>query len=86
MRSSRLRSFGKIWGLFWTAAFLLAALPGEADALYRFDGLYGPSGKGSQWMVVTTTTDTAGAPAVTPMDTQANFVDRRDSVYLTNGN
>jgi hypothetical protein len=56
-----------------------------AEALYRFDDLFGPSGKGAQWMAVTGDLDTGGSPTAAPMDTTANFVNVRDSVLLMNG-
>jgi hypothetical protein len=71
----------KIWG----AILLAGMLEMPAEALYRFDDLFGPSGKGAQWMAVTGDMDTGGAPTSVPMDTTANFVNVRDSVLLMNG-
>jgi hypothetical protein len=59
------------------------AAPAWAD--YQFDDVYGPSGKGAQWMVVTTNNTTAGASAANPMDTEANLPVDRNPVFLTNG-
>ncbi|MDR1977605.1 MAG: hypothetical protein LBQ42_02610 [Synergistaceae bacterium] len=79
----------KVSGLKILGTILLAGLLGapsiSAEALYRFDDLYGPSGKGAQWMVVTGDMDTGGSPTAVPMVTTANFVEYRDSVLLMNG-
>ncbi|MDR1376281.1 MAG: hypothetical protein LBJ22_02125 [Synergistaceae bacterium] len=76
----------KISGLkIWGAVLLAGMLEMPAEALYRFDDLFGPSGKGAKWMVVTGDMDTGGSPATVPMNTTANFVNVRDSVLLTNG-
>jgi hypothetical protein len=84
-----LRKLCGVFLLLWAASI---SAPAGAD--YRFDDVFGPSGKGEQWMVVTTDGNTAGAPTVrrvnttpipAPMDTEANLIDQRSPVYLTNG-
>lgn len=53
---------------------------------YQFDDLYGPSGKGAQWMVITGNMDTGGEVTLrSPIDTRGNIVLSRESVYVTNG-
>ena len=74
----------KLWGAIVLVG-TLAMSSAPAEALYRFDDLFGPSGKGAQWMVVTANLDTGGAPTAVPMETTANFVNVRDSVLLMNG-
>ncbi|MDR2175941.1 MAG: hypothetical protein LBO82_08430 [Synergistaceae bacterium] len=79
----------------WAASLpLFVSAPAEADYQYQFDDLYGPSGKGEQWMVVTTDGSTAGAPTArtentipfaAPMDTEADLPSGRGPAYLTNG-
>jgi hypothetical protein len=75
-------------------ALWAAALSAPAGAEYRFDDVYGPSGKGAQWMAVTTNDNTAGAPTTrkvntvpipAPMDAEADLPTGRNPVYLTNG-
>jgi hypothetical protein len=82
----------KLCGALLLLGAAAVSFPAEAD--YRFDDLYGPSGKGEQWMVVTTNGNTAGAPATrlentvpfpAPMDTDANLAAGRSPVYLRNG-
>ncbi|GHS90046.1 hypothetical protein AGMMS49957_14740 [Synergistales bacterium] len=65
---------------------------GSAEALYRFDDVFsknapqnGASGVGAQWVAVTIGGDSGGASTVVSMDTEANFINDRDSAYLTNG-
>jgi hypothetical protein len=65
---------------------MLSMLSMPAEALYRFDDLFGPSGKGAQWMVVTGDLDSGGGPTTSlHMETTANFVNAQDSVLLMNG-
>ncbi|GHS98716.1 hypothetical protein AGMMS50276_21030 [Synergistales bacterium] len=58
---------------------------GRAEAWYRFDDVFGPSGVGAQWMVVTTTNDSGGASTLVRMDTEADLINAPGSAYLTNG-
>ena len=74
----------KLWGAIVLLG-TLAMSSAPAEALYRFDDLFGPSGKGAQWMAVTEDLDTGGSPTAVPMETTANFVNVRDSVLLMNG-
>ena len=68
------------------AAAVLLLLPCAAQADYRFDDLYGPSGKGAQWMVVTRTMDTVGSPtAAAYLDARGNIVDGHNSIVVHNG-
>ncbi len=69
------------------AAVLMVLVTTPAGwALYQFDDLFGPSGVGGQWMVITTDMDTGGdATFRAPVDTQGNLALSRASVYLTNG-
>ena len=68
-------------------ALLCLLLSGtEAGADYRFDDLFGPSGVGAQWMVITGGMDTVGdAAAQVPMKVSGDIVSDRSSVVVTNG-
>ena len=58
----------------------------EAGANYRFDDLFGPSGVGAQWMVITGGMDTVGdAAAQVPMKVSGDIVSDRNSVVIMNG-
>ena len=58
----------------------------EAGANYRFDDLFGPSGVGAQWMVITGGMDTVGdASAKVPVQVSGDIVSDRNSVVITNG-
>ena len=81
---------------FWrtAGALALAILIGtEAQALYRFDDLYGPSGVGTQWMVITggrnTVGNASGSTAETQrlgaLDASGDIVSGRNSVEVWNG-
>ena len=68
-------------------ALLCLLLSGtEAGADYQFDDLYGPSGVGAQWMVITGGMDTVGdAAAQVPMKVSGDIVSDRNSVVIMNG-
>ncbi len=80
-------------GKFWRQAgalALVAALALPAEALYQFDDLYGPSGVGAQWMVITGGYDTLGdtadaARGGTGLDASGDIVSDRNSVEVVNG-
>ena len=67
-------------------ALLCLLLSGtEAGADYQFDDLYGPSGVGAQWMVITGGTDTVGdAASQIPLRVSGDIVDDRSSVEIVN--
>ena len=72
--------------LRFAGALALAALLGaEAQARYRFDDLYGPSGVGAQWMVITGGRDTVGNRWEQPLDASGDIVSGRYSVEVWNG-
>lgn len=75
-----------------TVAAALSISPAEAE--YLFDDLYGPSGIGEQWMVITGGLDTVGARAggsVTDtsdqmaLEASGDIVSGRNSVVVMNG-
>ncbi|MDO4786059.1 MAG: hypothetical protein Q4A13_03875 [Fretibacterium sp.] len=69
-----------------TAAILCLLLSGtEARANYRFDDLFGPSGVGAQWMVITGGTNTVGDAASVPLEVKGEIVSGRSSVRIDNG-
>lgn len=71
------------------AAFCLSCLllsGTEAGANYRFDDLYGPSGVGAQWMVITGGMNTVGdAASAQPLRVRGEIVSGRNSVQVENG-
>ena len=81
---------------FLGAASLLAIVASlalsPAEALYRFDDLYRPSGRGAQWMVITgsgatlgngTTSTTDGS--INPLAASGDLVSDRNSVRVLSG-
>ena len=84
-----MRKFCWAMGILMVAVFL-SLPPAEAD--YKFDDLYPPSGVGEQWMVVTGSGATLGAPAgwdvdnaklkETPLEASADIVAGRDPILL----
>ncbi|MBQ7263382.1 MAG: hypothetical protein IJR14_06630 [Synergistaceae bacterium] len=78
------------------ALLLIALSVSGAGARYRFDDLYGPSGIGTQWMVITGGGDTVGDKAELggvgqattpgqPLDASGDIVSGRYSVEVWNG-
>jgi len=67
------------------AVAALTVLSSAGEALYRFDDLLLPSGKGAQWMEVTTAMDTGGSPTSMPIQTEGNLVEQRSSIRMKNG-
>ena len=82
-----MRSFFRVAGgaaLLCLSCLLLSGT--EAGANYRFDDLFGPSGVGAQWMVITGGMDTVGdAAAQVPMKVSGDIVSDRNSVVIMNG-
>ena len=71
-------------------SLMLSAGAALADYKYRFDDVYGPSGIGGQWIVVTRSDDTytyntRGGIIADAIQTEANIVNSRDHVYSING-
>lgn len=56
---------------------------------YRFDDVAGPSGRGAQWVVVTASDDTRGAPLhgdhAEEIRTKADLIKSRDYLYIVGG-
>ena len=65
------------------AALVSAAHP--AAALYRFDDLYGNSGVGAQWMVITGGYNTLGDTGARGLDVSGDIAQGRNSVRVLNG-
>ena len=82
-----MRSFFRVAGGAAVLCLSCLLLSGtEAGANYRFDDLFGPSGVGAQWMVITGGTDTVGdAAAKVPMQVSGDIVSDRNSVVIMNG-
>lgn len=82
-----MRSFSRVAGgvaVLCLSCLLLSNT--EAGANYRFDDLFGPSGMGAQWMVITGGMDTVGdVAAKVPMQVSGDIVSNRNSVVITNG-
>ena len=77
--------FGKT-GAAGVALLCLLLSGTEAGADYRFDDLFGPSGVGAQWMVITGGMNTVGdAAAQTPMIVSGDIVSDRNHVVIMNG-
>ena len=76
-----MRKFWKMAG----AMALITLFGAPAWALYRFDDLYGPSGVGAQWMVITGGWDTLGNATTQPLDASGDIVSDRYSVEVWNG-
>lgn len=86
-----MRKFCWLMGVLMVGAVL--SLP-PAEAYYKFDDVYKPSGMGAQWMVVTGGLDTVGGPAGINDSTSSNtkslvasgdIVTGRNSVEVMNG-
>ncbi|MDR1943933.1 MAG: hypothetical protein LBQ19_03840 [Synergistaceae bacterium] len=77
--------------LLCIAAILAAMTVAGAEAAtpysYRFDDISGPSGRGAQWIVVTRSNDSRGAPIGGErgevIRTNADIVNSRDHVYIS---
>lgn len=84
-----MKLFGRAVCLGASLALLLAPVPewtGAEAAEYRFDDLYGPSGVGAQWMVITGGSDTLGASASSvPIDVSGDIVSDQNPVELMSG-
>ena len=82
-----MRSFFRVAGGAVVLCLSCLLLSGtEAGADYRFDDLFGPSGVGAQWMVITGGMNTVGdAAAQTPMIVSGDIVSARNSVEIVNG-
>ena len=77
--------FGRT-GAAGVALLCLLLFGTKAEADYRFDDLFGPSGVGAQWVVITGGMDTVGdAAAQVPMQVSGDIVSDRNSVVIMNG-
>jgi hypothetical protein len=72
-------------------SLLLPAVPGygyDGSHHYRFDDISGTSGRGSQWVVMTASSNSIGAPLEGPhsedIKTSGDIVDSRSPVYIRN--
>ena len=82
-----MRSFFRVAGGAAVLCLSCLLLSGtETGANYRFDDLFGPSGVGAQWMVITGGMNTVGdAAAQTPMIVRGDIVSARNFVEIVNG-